>query len=65
MLLMQKWYAHAESVCEDSKPVHLGLYDDLYVQSNTLFLADEFEKFEKICLKIYKLDLLVFLLYQD
>ena len=42
-------YVHAKRVCE-------GLYHDLYVQSDTLLLADVFESFRKMCLKIYKLD---------
>ena len=28
----------------------------MYVRSNTLLLADVFEKFRNMCLKIYKLD---------
>ena len=35
---------------------NLGKYHDLYVRSNTLLLADVFEKFRNMCLKIYKLD---------
>ena len=36
-------------------------YHDLYVQSNTLLLADVFENFRNMCLKIYKLDPVKFL----
>ena len=31
-------------------------YHDLYVQSDTLLLADVFENFRKMCLEIYELD---------
>ena len=31
-------------------------YHDFYVRSDTLLLADVFQNFRKMCLKIYKLD---------
>ena len=34
----------------------LGEYHDLHVQSNILLLADVFENFINMCIKIYKLD---------
>ena len=34
----------------------MGEHHDLYVQSNTLLLADVFEKFKNMCLDIYELD---------
>ena len=34
----------------------LGEYQDFYVQSDTLLLADVFENFRNMCLKIYELD---------
>ena len=34
----------------------LGKYYDLYVQNNILLLADVFENFRNICLKMYELD---------
>ena len=35
---------------------NLGEHHDMYVQSNTLLLADVFENFRNICLKIFELD---------
>ena len=46
-------YAHAKRVSKDFK---IRDYHDLYVQSNTLLLADAFENFRNMCLKIYELD---------
>ena len=34
----------------------LGKYHYLYIQNNTLLLADVFENFRNICLEIYTLD---------
>ena len=41
---------------EELKIKNLGDYHDLYVQSNTLFLADVFENFRNKCIEIYELD---------
>ena len=49
-------YAHAKRVCKDLEIKILEEYHDLYDQSDTLLLADLFENFRNICLKIYKLD---------
>ena len=35
---------------------NVGEYHDLYVQCNILLLADVFENFSNMCLKIYELD---------
>ena len=40
---------------------NLGDYHDLYVQSDTLFLADVFENFRNTCIKVYELDPAYFL----
>ena len=42
-------YIHARSVCKDFEIRHLGEYYDLYLKSNTLFLAVVFENFRKMC----------------
>ena len=54
-------YVHAKRVCKEFETKNLGEYHDLYVQSDTLMLADVFENFRNMCLKIYKLDLAKFL----
>ena len=40
---------------------NLGEYHDLFVQSDTLFLADVFQNFENMCLEIYEFDPVKFL----
>ena len=47
---------YAKNVCKDFEIKNLEEYYDLYVQSNTLLLADVFENFRNMCLKIYELD---------
>ena len=49
-------YAHTKRVCRDFEIKKLGEYYDLYVQSDTLLLADVFENFRNICLETYELD---------
>ena len=44
-------YAHAKSVCKDLEIKSLGKYYDLYVQCDTLLLADVFEDFKNMCLE--------------
>ena len=46
-------YMHAKRVVKDFKTKHLGKYNDLYVQSDTLLLADVFENFRNKCIEIY------------
>ena len=49
-------YTHANNVFKTFKLNNLGDYHDLYVQSDTLLLADVFENFRKACIKTYELD---------
>ena len=46
---------HAKKVCKDFEIKSLGEYYDLCLKSDTWLLADVFENFRKICLKIYHL----------
>ena len=55
-------YRHGNNGFKIFKPKNLGEYHDLYVQSDTLLLADVFENFRKTCLKVYELDPAHFLL---
>ena len=49
-------YRHANNVFKVFKLENLGDYHDLYVQSDTLLLADVFNNFKDMCLKEYELD---------
>ena len=49
-------YVHVQKVWEVFKIKNLGEYHDLYVQSDTLLLADVFENFRDRCINTYKLD---------
>ena len=54
-------YTHAQKVFEGVKLKNLNDYHHLYVQSNTLLLADVFENFRNKCIEIYELDPVHFL----
>ena len=49
-------YIHANNVFKTFKLNNLGDYHDLYIQSDTLLLADVFGNFRKACIKTYELD---------
>ena len=49
-----KDYAHAQKVFEEFHLKNLGHYHDLYVQSDTLLLADVFKNYRNMCLDIYE-----------
>ena len=49
-------YAHTQKVWKVFKIKNLGEYHDLYVQSDTLLLADVFENSRDKCIEIYELD---------
>ena len=66
--ITDKDYEHAQKVWKVFGIKNLGEYHDLYVQSDTLLLADVFENFRNMCLEIYELDLTYFCpacLHQD
>ena len=50
--ITDKDYAHAQKVWEIFEIKNLGEYHHLYVQYDTLLLADEFENFRDKCIKI-------------
>ena len=47
-------YRHGKNVFKGFKLENLGDYHDLYVQSDTLLLADVFENFKDMCIKKYE-----------
>ena len=49
-------YIHATRIFKEFKMDNLSDYHDLYIQSDTLLLADIFENFRDMSLKIYGLD---------
>ena len=49
-------YRHGNNVIKIFKLNNLGEYHDLYVQKDTLLLADIFENFRNKCLEVYELD---------
>ena len=49
-------YRHAKRVYKEFKSKNQGNYHDLFVQSETLLLADVIERFRNKCIEIYELD---------
>ena len=49
-------HRHTKKVYKEFKNKNLGDYHDLFVQSDTLILADVFEDFRNICLKLYEVN---------
>ena len=49
-------YIHAQKMFKELKLKNLDECYDLYVQSDTLLLADVFENFRDKCIEIYELD---------
>ena len=54
-------YRHALKIFNKFNIKNLGEYHDLYVQSDTILLADVFESFRNLCLNTYILDPTYFL----
>ena len=54
-------YRHANNVVKRFKLENLGDYHDLYVQNDTLLLADVLNNFRDMCIKEYELDAAHFL----
>ena len=54
--ITDKDYAHAQKVWNMPNIKNLGEYHDLYVQSDTLLLANVFENFREKYIEIYELD---------
>ena len=50
------YYAHKKRVYKNFEIKHLGEYHVLYVQNDTLLLADVFKNFRNMCTNIYELD---------
>ena len=49
-------YVHGQKVWKVFKIKNIGEYHDLYVQSDTLVLADVYENFRVACINIYRLN---------
>ena len=49
-------HMHAKRVFKNLSNKNLGDYHDLYVQIDTILLADVFENFRNMCIKVYELD---------
>ena len=54
--ITDKDYEHAQKVWEVFGIKNFGEYHDLYVQCDTLLLADVFENFRNKCIETYALD---------
>ena len=55
-------YVHAQKVWDTFNIKRLGEYHNLYIQVDTLQLADVFENFRNMCIEIHQLDPAHFLL---
>ena len=63
--ITDKDYTYAQKVFEELKLKSLADYNDMYVQSDTLLLADAFKNFRNKCMEIYDIDSAHFRLHQD
>ena len=49
-------YTHTKRVCKDFEIYNIAQYHEVFVQSETLLLADVFENFRNFCREIYELN---------
>ena len=49
-------YAHGQKVFKELELKNLDDYNNLYIQSDALLLADAFENYRNKCIEIYKLN---------
>ena len=49
-------HRHAKRVFKSLNNKNLGDYHDLHIQSDTFLLADVFENFRNMCIKVYEVD---------
>ena len=56
-------YRHAKKVFKEFKMSNLGDYLDLYVQSDTLLLADVFKNFRNKCIEMKYMGLILLTFY--
>ena len=49
-------HRHEKILSKSLNNKNLGDYQDSYVKSDTLLLADVFENFRNMCIKVYELD---------
>ena len=54
--ITDKGYTDTQKVFEEFALKSIGDYHDLYVQSDTLLLANIFENFKNMCIEIYEID---------
>ena len=52
----EEYYEHARRVRKEFGLKDLGEYNDLYLKTDVILLANVFEEFRKVCLKNYGLD---------
>ena len=58
-------YVHTQKVWDVFETRNRGEYHDLYVQSDAILRADVFENFRNMCLDIYGIDPVYFILYRE
>ena len=58
-------YIYVQKIFEEFKLKNFGEYHDLYVQSDTLLIADVIKNFRNKCIEIYELNPAHFYLHLD